>query len=115
MNQSPHPQLKNTCRIGRFIRQNKLFRINGFTLLNYTDVGLAGVDFDFVAVVVIELGRCEVAGLFPGYMDTLAVCEVIELDFCGILAKYFNIYFIPWIIVRRTCICLLYTSDAADD
>ena len=62
MNKSPNPQLKKTCRIGRLICQNKLFRINGFTLLNYTDVGLAGVDFDFVAVVVIELGRCEVAG-----------------------------------------------------
>ena len=79
MKKSPNPQLKNTCRIGRFICQNKLFRINGFTLLNYTDVGLAGVDFDFVAVVVIELGRCEVAGLFPGYMDTLAVCEVVAV------------------------------------
>lgn len=79
MKKSPHPQLKNTCRIGRFIRQNKLFRINGFTLLNYTDVGLAGVDFDFVAVVVIELGRCEVTGLFPGYMDALAVCEVVAV------------------------------------
>ena len=74
MKKSPHPQLKNTCRIGRFIRQNKLIRINGFTLLNYTDVGLAGV-----AVVVIELGRCEVAGFFPGYMDALAVCEVVAV------------------------------------
>lgn len=79
MNKSPNPQLKKTCRIGRLICQNKLFRINGFTLLNYTDVGLAGVDFDFVAVVVIELGRCEVAGLFPGYMDALAVCEVVAV------------------------------------
>ena len=79
MKKSPHPQLKNTCRIGRLICQNKLFRVNGFTLLNYTDVGLAGVDFDFVAVVVIELGRCEVAGLFPGYMDALAVCEVVAI------------------------------------
>ena len=39
------------------ICQNKLFCVNGFTLLNYTDVGLAGVDFDFVAVVVIEVPR----------------------------------------------------------
>ena len=59
--------------------RDPLLRVEGLAVLQDADVGLARVQFDFVAVVVIEFGGAVVGILLPGYVDSLAVGEIVAV------------------------------------
>ena len=54
---------------------------------------------------MVETFRGIKAQIIKIFVISNAVCIVIELYLCGILAEKFNIYLVPYLAIGGSCIC----------
>ena len=69
----------------------------GISVLHDTDHGLAGIEYNLIAVVIIILRRTVIGSLLPVDMNTTSVCEEPPIP-CGVVTLERQISFAQFLV-----------------